>query len=81
MYCALEVGCHKETDSVPLVDVPGKLHDECCLFPCDNLRTCKLQYANTSIICASKQIFVFCTAKIPLCISSVMTSYSTFMSS
>ena len=34
MYCALQVGCHKETHSVPLVvdvpviiDRPGKLHD------------------------------------------------------
>ena len=44
MYCALEVGCHKETDSVPLLDVPGKLHDECCLFPCDNLPAkCRMQ--------------------------------------
>ena len=48
-YCALQVGCHKETDSYHflmsfgahevalIMDCPGKPQYEHCLFLCDNL--------------------------------------------
>ena len=47
-YCTLQVGCHKETDSVHPVAINyhwtfvglkdiDRLHDGYCLFPCDNL--------------------------------------------